>query len=187
MINYQRDDDGIATIEWDMPERTENVVTDESVEAFGAAVNRALADPAVRGVLIASAKQAFIVGTDLATVLEAADADHVYRRMLEWHKLLRHMETAGKPVAAALNGTALSGGLEIALACHYRVAANDPRAGFGFPEVSLGLLPGRGGTQRLPRLIGIEAARPLLTEGKRIKAQEALQVGLIDAIVPVGE
>ena len=187
MINYDCDGDGIATIEWDMRERADNVITDESVETFGAAVNRALADPAVRGVLIASSKKAFIVGTDLETVLKASDAEHVYRRMLGWHKLLRHMETSGKPVAAALNGTALSGGLEIALACHYRVAANDARAGFGFPEISLGLLPGRGGTQRLPRLIGIEAAKPLLTEGKRLKVQEALQVGLIDAIVPAGE
>jgi 3-hydroxyacyl-CoA dehydrogenase/enoyl-CoA hydratase/3-hydroxybutyryl-CoA epimerase len=186
MIDYRVDAEGIVTIEWNMRERAENVLNDESVEAFAAAVNRALADPSVKGLLVASAKKAFIAGADLESVLKAADADHVYSRMLEWHKLLRHMETAGKPVAAALNGTALGGGLEIALACHYRVAADDPRAGFGFPEVTLGLLPGGGGTQRLPRLIGIEAAKPMLTEGKRLKAREALKVGLIDAVVSPG-
>ena len=187
MIDYRVDGDGIATIEWNMQRHAENVLNDASVEAFGAAVKRALADGSVKGLLIASAKKAFIAGADLEAVLKASDADHVYSRMLEWHKLLRHMETAGKPVAAALNGTALGGGLEIALACHYRVAADDPRAGFGFPEVSLGLLPGGGGTQRLPRLIGLAAAAPMLTEGKRLKAREALQVGLIDAVVPPGE
>ena len=186
MIDCHIDSDGIATIEWNMRERAENVLNDESVEAFGAVVNRALADPSVKGLLIASAKNAFITGADLEGVLKAADPDHVYSRMLEWHKLLRHMETAGKPVAAALNGTALGGGLEIALACHYRVAADDPRAGFGFPEVTLGLLPAGGGTQRLPRLIGLEAATPLLTEGKRLKPREALKLGLIDAVVSPG-
>jgi 3-hydroxyacyl-CoA dehydrogenase/enoyl-CoA hydratase/3-hydroxybutyryl-CoA epimerase len=187
MINYRVDADGIATIEWDMQQHAENIVNDESVEAFGRLVSRALADPSVKGLLIASAKKAFIAGADLERVLKASEPDHVYSRMLEWHKLLRHMETGGKPVAAALNGTALGGGLEVALACHYRVAADDPRAGFGFPEVTLGLLPGGGGTQRLPRLIGLDAAKPILTEGKRLKAREALQVGLIDAVVPVGE
>jgi len=187
MIDYRIDAEGIATIEWDMRQHAENILNDQSVEAFGAAVNRALADPGVKGVLIASAKKAFIAGADLEGVLKASDADHVYSRMLEWHKLLRHMETAGKPVAAALNGTALGGGLEVALACHYRVAADDPKAGFGFPEVTLGLLPGGGGTQRLPRLIGLDLAKPMLTEGKPLKAREALQVGLIDAVVPVGE
>ena len=187
MIDYRVDADGVAVIEWNMRDRAENVLNDSSVEAFAAAVNRAMDEPAVKGVLITSAKKAFIAGADLEIVLKASDPDHVYSRMLEWHKLLRHMETAGKPVAAALNGTALGGGLEIALACHYRVAADDPKAGFGFPEVTLGLLPGGGGTQRLPRLIGLEAAKPILTEGKRLKAREALQIGLIDAVVPVGE
>jgi 3-hydroxyacyl-CoA dehydrogenase/enoyl-CoA hydratase/3-hydroxybutyryl-CoA epimerase len=96
------------------------------------------------------------------------------------------MEPRGKPVAAALNGTTLGGGLEIALACHYRVAADNPKARFGFPEVTLGLLPGAGGTQRAPRLIGMQAALLLLTEGKRIKAAEAQKQGLIHAVVAAG-
>jgi 3-hydroxyacyl-CoA dehydrogenase/enoyl-CoA hydratase/3-hydroxybutyryl-CoA epimerase len=106
--------------------------------------------------------------------------------LARWHKLLRALESGGKPVAAALNGSALGGGLELALACHYRVAADDPKARFGFPEVTLGLLPGAGGTQRAPRLMGIQPALTLLTEGRRIKATEAQQQGLIDAVVPAG-
>lgn len=180
MINSSIDQDGIATIEWDMQGHAQNILNDESIEAFGAAVSKALADPAVKGLLIASAKKDFIAGADLEMVLRHSEAEHVYSQMLEWHKLLRHMETAGKPVAAALSGTALGGGLELALGCHYRVAADNPKAGFGFPEVTLGLLPGGGGTQRVPRLIGIEAAAPLLTQGKRLKAGEALKLGLID-------
>ncbi|MGA8055891.1 MAG: 3-hydroxyacyl-CoA dehydrogenase NAD-binding domain-containing protein [Burkholderiales bacterium] len=187
MINSSIDQDGIATIEWDMQGHTQNILNDESIEAFGAAVSKALADPAVKGLLIASAKKDFIAGADLEMVLRHSEAEHVYSQMLEWHKLLRHMETAGKPVAAALSGTALGGGLELALGCHYRVAADNPKAGFGFPEVTLGLLPGGGGTQRVPRLIGIEAAAPLLTQGKRLKAGEALKLGLIDEVVPPGE
>ena len=99
---------------------------------------------------------------------------------------MRGIELGGKPVAAALNGSALGGGMEVALACHYRVAADNPKARFGFPEVTLGLLPGAGGTQRVPRLVGMQAAAPLLTEGKRIKAAEALKIGLIHAVVEVG-
>jgi 3-hydroxyacyl-CoA dehydrogenase / enoyl-CoA hydratase / 3-hydroxybutyryl-CoA epimerase len=187
MINYSIDSSGIATIEWDMQAHEQNTLTDESAAAFGAAVERALADPAVEGVLIASAKKDFVAGADLQRWLGAAAAEHVYRQMLDWHRLLRRMETAGKPVAAAMNGTALWGGLELALACHYRVAADDPKAGFGFPEVSVGLLPGGGGTQRAARLIGVEAAASLLTGGKVLRAGEAMKVGLIDAVVAPGQ
>jgi len=187
MINYSVDADGIATIEWDMQAHEQNTLNDESIAAFGAAVERALADPAVRGVLIASAKKDFVASADLQRWLRAADAEQVYRRMLDWHRLLRRMETSGKPVAAAMNGTALWGGLELALACHYRVAADDPKAGFGFPEVSVGLLPGGGGTQRAARLIGVEAAASLLTAGKVLRAGEAMKVGLIDEVVAPGQ
>ena len=187
MINYTIDSAGIATIEWDMQAHEQNTLTDESVAAFGAAVDKALADPAVVGLLIASAKKDFVAGADLQRWLRADTAEHVYRQMLDWHRLLRRMETAGKPVAAAMGGTAMWGGLELALACHYRVAADDPKAGFGFPEVSVGLLPGGGGTQRAARLIGVEAAASLMTAGKVLRAGEAMRVGLIDAVVAPGQ
>lgn len=187
MITVSTDQDGIATIEWDMPGRAQNVLNHASIGAFETAIHRALADIAVKGVLIVSAKKDFNAGADLAMVLEQSDAEHVRGLVLAWHKLLRQMETAGKPIAAALRGVALGGGLALALACHYRVASDSRNTSFGFPEVKLGLLPDGSGAQRLLRLAGIDVAAPLLTQGKRIRAAEALRLGLIDAVVPTGE
>ena len=187
MLNTSMDNDGIATLEWDMPDRAQNVLNDASMSAFAAAFQKALADPAVKGMLIVSAKKDFIAGGDLEMLMQGGDAQTLFDGMMRWHKLLRAMETGGKPVAAALNGSALGGGLELALACHYRVAADNPKARFGFPEVTLGLLPGAGGTQRATRLMGMQASLPLLLEGKRIKAQEAKKSNLIHDVVPIGE
>ena len=187
MINYNVDSEGIATLEWDLPGRSQNVLNEETMAAFAACVQKALADPAVKGLLVASAKADFIAGGDLEMLLKATDAQAMSDNLKGWHKLMRTLETTGKPVAAALNGTTLGGGLEVALACHYRVAADNPKARFGFPEVTLGLLPGAGGTQRAPRLMGIQPALMLLTEGKRIKAADAQKQGLIHAVVPAGK
>ncbi|MBM3392932.1 MAG: 3-hydroxyacyl-CoA dehydrogenase, partial [Betaproteobacteria bacterium] len=186
MINTNIDSEGIATLEWDLPGRSQNVLNEQSMAAFAQAAQKALANPAVKGILVASAKADFIAGGDLEMLLKANDAQVMSDNLKEWHKLFRTLETSGKPVAAALNGTTLGGGLELALACHYRVASDNPKARFGFPEVTLGLLPGAGGTQRAPRLMGIQAALLFLTEGKRIKAQDALKQGLIHAVVPAG-
>ncbi|GMU47862.1 MAG: 3-hydroxyacyl-CoA dehydrogenase [Candidatus Desulfobacillus denitrificans] len=187
MINYNVDSEGIATLEWDLPGRSQNVLNEQTMAAFAAAVQKALADPAVKGLLVASAKADFIAGGDLEMLLKATDAQAMSDNLKGWHKLMRTLETTGKPVAAALNGTTLGGGLELALACHYRVASDNPKARFGFPEVTLGLLPGAGGTQRAPRLMGIQPALMLLTEGKRIKAADAQKQGLIHAVVPAGQ
>ncbi len=186
MINTSIDKDGIATLEWDLPGRSQNVLNEQSMAAFAGAAQKALADPAVKGIVVASAKADFIAGGDLDMLLKADDAQALSANLGAWHRLLRALETTGKPVAAALNGTTLGGGLELALACHYRVAADNPKARFGFPEVTLGLLPGAGGTQRAPRLMGIQPALLLLTEGKRIKAAEAQKLGLIHAVVAAG-
>jgi 3-hydroxyacyl-CoA dehydrogenase/enoyl-CoA hydratase/3-hydroxybutyryl-CoA epimerase len=109
--------------------------------------------------------------------------DHFFRLS----RALRGIETAGKPVAAAIAGLALGGGGELALAAHYRVMVDDPRAAFGLPESLVGLLPGAGGTQRLPRLIGIEKALPVLLEGERLSGQGAVAAGVVDHLVPLGE
>ena len=186
MINYAVDKDGIATLEWDLSGRSQNVLNEQTMAAFAAAAQKALVDPAVKGLLVASAKADFIAGGDLEMLLKATDAKAMSDNLKQWHILFRTLETSGKPVAAALNGTTLGGGLELALACHYRVASDNPKARFGFPEVTLGLLPGAGGTQRAPRLMGIQAALLFLTEGKRIKAQDAQKQGLIHAVVPAG-
>jgi 3-hydroxyacyl-CoA dehydrogenase / enoyl-CoA hydratase / 3-hydroxybutyryl-CoA epimerase len=182
-VRYESDGDGIATITWDAPGRPVNVLNAASIGAFAAAVRRALDDDAVRGAIVASAKSGFIVGADLENIFDdTADAADVHA----FHTLLRTMETGGKPFVAAIEGSVLGGGLEIALACHRRIAADDSRARLGFPEVTLGLLPGGGGTQRLPRLIGIVRALPLLLEGRRIGVAEAHELGILDALVPAG-
>jgi 3-hydroxyacyl-CoA dehydrogenase / enoyl-CoA hydratase / 3-hydroxybutyryl-CoA epimerase len=186
MLNYSIDADGIATVEFDYPDKVQNILNANSMGAYAQTMQKALADPAVKGIVVASAKKDFIAGGDLAELGAANDAAAFHRSISDWHKLMRAIELGGKPVAAALNGSALGGGLEIALGCHYRVAADNPKARFGFPEVTLGLLPGAGGTQRTPRLIGMQAAAPLLMEGKRIKAVEAQKIGMIHAVVKVG-
>jgi len=187
MLNYSVDADGIATVEFDYPDKSQNILNAKSMGAYADAMQKALADPAVKGVVVASAKKDFIAGGDLAELGAATDAAAFHASISAWHKLMRAIELGGKPVAAALNGTTLGGGMEVALGCHYRVATDNPKARFGFPEVTLGLLPGAGGTQRLPRLAGMMAAAPLLMEGKRIKAAEAQKIGMIHAVVKVGD
>jgi 3-hydroxyacyl-CoA dehydrogenase/enoyl-CoA hydratase/3-hydroxybutyryl-CoA epimerase len=155
--------------------------------AYADAMQKALADPAVKGIVVVSAKKDFIAGGDLAELGAATDAESFHHHISDWHKFMRAVELGGKPVAAALNGSTLGGGMEIALGCHYRVAADNPKARFGFPEVTLGLLPGAGGTQRVPRLVGMMAAAPLLMEGKRIKVAEVQKMGMIHAVVLAGE
>ncbi len=187
MIDYAIDGDGIATLAWNMPERPQNVIDGESVEAFIAAIGRAVGDPAAKAILVTSAKRDFIAGSDPEWLFAAKDPERILERTLRFHRALRQLENCGKPVAAALPGSALGGGLEVALVAHYRVAAGDVRARFGFPEVTLGLMPGAGATQRLPRRIGIERALPLLLEGRRLGAAEALAAGLVDTVVAPGE
>ncbi|CAJ0779757.1 3-hydroxyacyl-CoA dehydrogenase NAD-binding domain-containing protein [Ralstonia holmesii] len=187
MIDITIDTDGIATLTWDQPGRAQNVLNGETCAAFFAAIDRVCTDASVKGILVTSAKADFIAGGDLEWLQASDDAATLFERTCELHRMLRKLETCGKPVAAALPGSTLGGGLEIALACHYRVAADNARARFGLPEVTLGLLPGGGGTQRLPRLIGVQKALPMLLEGKRIKAVDALKLGIVDAVVNAGE
>ena len=186
MINYQVDADGIATVEWDLPGRSQNVMNGPTVEAWIAAMDKAIADPAVKGIIVTSAKKDFIAGGDLEWLLKMQSAKEVIDWATPFHAACRRFETAGKPIACAMPGAALGGGLEIALTCHYRVAADNAKARFGLPEATIGLLPGGGGTQRLSRLIGYAAAVPLMTEGKKIKADAALKQGIVHAVVPAG-
>ena len=185
MINLTIDG-GIATLSWDMAGRSQNVLNGASCQALADAIDTVAANPAVKAVLMTSAKPDFIAGGDLEWLLGAGDAGLLFSRVMSMHRALRKLETCGKPVAMALPGSALGGGLEVALAGHYRVAADHPAARFGLPEVTLGLLPGGGGTQRLPRLIGVQKALPLLLEGKRLKAADALKAGILHAVVAPG-
>ncbi|MBV8471235.1 MAG: enoyl-CoA hydratase/isomerase family protein [Burkholderiaceae bacterium] len=186
MIHYDIDAKGLALLRWDMPGRSQNVINAESCAALVETVARVATDSRVRGVVLSSAKPDFCAGGDLEWLLSATEAQQLFDRTCQLHQALRQLETCGKPVAMALPGSALGGGLEIALAGHYRVAASNPKARFGLPEVTLGLLPGGGGTQRLPRLIGVQAAMPLLLEGKRLGTAEALKAGILHAVVEPG-
>ncbi len=183
MIDYESGD-GVAVISWNMTERTMNVINDASFTAFAEAVERALDDEAVSGIIVTSAKPDFLAGADLGSMLQADDPAEMFARVRAIQLLLRKLETGGKPAVAALPGTAVGGGLEIALACHRRIAAANPKAKFGQPEVTVGLLPGAGGTQRLPRLIGARAAMPLLVQGRNLNADAALKAGILDEVVP---
>ena len=177
---------GIAVLSWDMPGRSQNVFNRASLDAFSSALEQAIGDEGVRGLVITSAKKDFIAGADLESVEELCRPG---KSVQELHDgagalsfLLRRLETCGKPVVAAINGTALGGGFELALACHHRVCAPDARIKLGLPEASLGLLPGAGGTQRVPRMIGIQQSLGLLMEGKQLSPDKALKKGLIDAL-----
>ncbi|MCW9040005.1 MAG: 3-hydroxyacyl-CoA dehydrogenase NAD-binding domain-containing protein [Rhodospirillales bacterium] len=185
MFTTTIDDDGIATVVWDTPGRPVNVINEESTPAFAKAIRAVVDDEAVKGVILASGKSDFVVGADLEMFLAMGDdhqaiLDFIYR----FHAVMRAMETSGKPFVAALNGTALGGGLEVAFGCHHRIAADNPKARFGLPEATLGLLPGGGGTQRLSRMIGAREALPLMMEGRRLGAADALRIGIIDEVVP---
>ena len=151
---------------------------------FADLIDRLIADASVKGIVLTSDKRDFLAGGDLDQLRRVATPADAIAIVTPFLKAIRKLETGGKPVVAALNGTALGGGFELALACHRRIAADVPSARFGLPEVTLGLMPGAGGTQRLPRLIGIAAAAPLLLEGKRLKPADALAAGIIDAVVP---
>jgi 3-hydroxyacyl-CoA dehydrogenase / enoyl-CoA hydratase / 3-hydroxybutyryl-CoA epimerase len=184
----------IATITWDLPGRSMNVLTEDSLREFAECVERACADSEVKGILITSAKPAFIAGADLTMLGGASQraaggdpadrAKAMFEANLSFNMLLRKLETCGKPVAAAINGTALGGGFEICLASHYRVVGDDPKIQLGLPESKVGVMPGGGGTQRLPRLIGAMQALPLLLQGKTLSPQAALGQGLVHKVVP---
>lgn len=184
MIDYSLDADGVAHIVWNNPDGPVNIKNAASMAAFVAAVDRAIADPAVKGAVIGSAKRDFLAGGDIDSVYAARTPQQAIDNVREVGACLRRMERSGKPFAAALNGSALGGGLEVALACHHRVAADDPRLRVGLPETTLGLIPGAGGTQRLPRLIGIKAATRLMQDGKPVDVRKALSLGIVDAVVP---
>ncbi len=188
LIAYERDADGVVTLTIDMPGRAQNVWNQASLDALDAAVHRLAADDAAVGAVVTSGKRDFVAGADLETLKAMAfgpkDAAALTASAGALSAILRTLETCGKPVTAALNGTALGGGLELALACHRRFCADSSRIQLGLPEGTLGLLPGGGGTQRLPRLIGIQPALGLLMEGKSLRPDKGLSMGVVDEVVP---
>lgn len=187
MIDYNVTNDQVAVITWNIQGRPVNVINDESLAVFSHLVDRAISDSEVKGIVIASAKPDFIMGADLVSFFNDRRPHVIFEKSRFAQSILRRLETSGKPVCAALNGSALGGGLEIALACHHRLVADSPGVRLGLPEVTLGLLSGAGGTQRLPRLLGVAAALPLLLEGKSLTGEDAKKIGLVDDVIPAGK
>jgi 3-hydroxyacyl-CoA dehydrogenase/enoyl-CoA hydratase/3-hydroxybutyryl-CoA epimerase len=184
------DADGIALVRFDVPGRTMNTITAKVMAELSELVERLKTDAAVKGAVLTSGKDnGFCAGADLTELLAAAGGGspkEAYEALFVLNKGLRGLETCGKPVAAAINGLALGGGFEMTLACHYRVVGDDPKIQLGLPEGKVGLIPGGGGTQRTPRLIGVMAAGPLLLESKILRPQEALAQGLVHEVVAKG-
>ena len=190
-IQYAVDSDGIALLTIDLPGKPMNVLTPELMSDLEETVARAAADDAVKGVVLTSGKKAFIAGADIKDMVTAYDrgvsAEEAAGFSRELNRVLRGIETCGKPVAVAINGLALGGGLEVCLACHYRVLAEDTGAVLGFPEVNIGLLPGAGGTQRAPRLIGFRNAATMILQCKNQRPRQALEIGLVHETAPAAE
>ena len=175
-------DNGIITVTIDQTERKMNVIGEGFNEAFATITDTFINDQDAKGLILTSGKSTFVVGADIDQLTTIETAEQAFDLVEDLKTSLRKLETSGKPVVAAITGTALGGGLELALACHYRIAIDSPKTKLGLPEVKLGLLPGGGGTQRLPRLIGIQKALELMTQGKELRPQQAVEIGLIDDI-----
>ncbi len=186
MINWNQDADGVVTLTMDDPDQRANTMNEAFQSALAETVSRLVAEKdAISGVIITSAKDTFFAGGDLRRLIQVSDDNVVeFFDYVENVKAdLRRLETLGKPVVAALNGAALGGGLEIALACHHRIALDNPQAQFGFPEVTLGLLPGAGGVVRTVRMLGIaDALMKVLLQGQRLKPAAAVETGIVDEL-----
>ncbi len=178
-------DDGVATVLLDVPGQSVNTLSPEVGDELGALVEELEKDPRVKALVFASGKKDGFVAGARIEVLQAArssaEAEALVRRAQEGFDRLERMK---KPIVAAIQGACLGGGLEWALACHWRVAADDPRTQLGQPEVQLGVIPGAGGTQRLPRLVGIAPALDMILTGKPVRARKALALGLVDELCP---
>ncbi|HLI61177.1 MAG TPA: 3-hydroxyacyl-CoA dehydrogenase NAD-binding domain-containing protein [Solirubrobacteraceae bacterium] len=190
-IRWDKHEDGVVILTLDDPSQSANTMNAAYAESIRAIVDRLEAErDSITGVVITSAKQTFFAGGDLNDLKRARpeDAEEIARFVRENKAVLRRIETLGRPVVAAINGAALGGGLEICLACHHRIAVDDPKVKLGFPEVKLGLLPGAGGVVRSVRMFGIvNALMGLLLQGQELRPGKALEFGLIDEVVSTRE
>ena len=176
--------DGVATVTINRPDKL-NALNDQVMAELGDAVERITTAPEIRGAIITGAgAKAFIAGADIGDLSRQGPFDGKARAM-RGQGVLRRLETCGKPVIAAVNGYALGGGCGLAMACHLRLASDSAK--FGQPEVKLGIAPGYGGTQRLPRLVGKGIALQLILSGEMIDAHEAYRIGLVNKVVPAAE
>ena len=200
-FKFDVDADGIALVTWDMPGRSMNVIDGDTIAELSGIVDKVVADAAIKGVVVTSGKDAFCGGADL-TMLERMSAiyadklrregeepaaAYVFEESRKLSQLYRRIETCGKPWVCALNGTAMGGGFELALACHQRIASDNPKTRLGLPEIKVGLFPGAGGTQRVARILPPADALQYLLKGDQLKTDRAKAMKLIDAIVPAAD
>ena len=196
-FKFELDSDGIALITFDSPNVSMNVLSAGVMSELGELVEKISTDDAIKGAVITSGKKAFCAGADLSELgsgmmdLSGLSEDEAKQKLFDMafrlNAQLRQLETCGKPIAAAINGLALGGGFEVTLACHYRVMATDTGAKLGLPEALVGVLPGGGGTQRLPRLMGVMNAAPIMLQGKQLDAEKAKEQGVVHEIAPLAD
>src|SRR6478752_8002 len=178
-------EDGIAVLTFDLPGEPVNKLTSAVRDELEGLLNQLRDDPPTRAVVLISGKpDSFIAGADIEEFTALTSQDAAERLSFEGQETVSRVETSHKPIVAAIHGACLGGGLEFALACHYRIATDHPKTQLGLPEVQLGLIPGAGGCQRLPRLIGVRAALDMILTGKSERGAKALRLGLVDELVP---
>src|SRR5436305_10661863 len=200
-LKFEVDADGIALITWDMPGKSMNVIDVSVMEELEGIVEKVSTGAAVKGAVVTSGKDTFGGGADL-TMLEKQRDDYqttfkqkgegaaiamVFERSRRLSQIYRKLETSGKPWVAALNGTAMGGCFELALACHHRIAAHNPKTRLGLPEIKVGLFPGAGGTQRVARMLATADALQFLLKGDQIRLDRAKTMKLVDNIVPAAD
>ena len=180
--------DDIAVIKIDSPGAKVNTLGREMFPEFVSVFNEANANEKVKGIVVISGKTTgFIAGADIKMIESCRTREEIYELSRSGQRIFSDIEKSKKPVVSAIMGACLGGGFEVALATHYRIAVNDSKTVVGLPEVKLGLLPGSGGTQRLPRLAGLTNALDMALTGKNVKAKKAKSLGIVDVLVePLG-
>jgi 3-hydroxyacyl-CoA dehydrogenase / enoyl-CoA hydratase / 3-hydroxybutyryl-CoA epimerase len=200
-FTFDIDTDGIAVVTWNMPGRSMNVIDGKVTGELAAIVERVATDAAIKGAVLTSGKEAFCAGADLSVLEtsrrtfsdlvkalgEEAAKKNLFEESRKFSLLARRMETCGKPWVAALNGTAMGGGFELALACHHRVASDNDKTRLGLPEIKVGLFPGGGGTQRIARMLQPADALQFLLKGDQLRLNRAKAMKLVDEVVPPAE
>lgn len=188
LLTYTTDSDGIATIIIDQKNNPTNLFSFEFVKSYIEMAEKLVQDDSVKGVIVTSGQRMFMAGADLRELGGGEfDSKEFFESIMQMHQSYRAIETAGKPFVAAINGTALGGGFELCLTCHHRIALSSPKIKMGFPEVKVGLLPGGGGTVKVPYLLGIQKGLTYLLQGVHARPDKALRDGLINAVVDTPE
>lgn len=185
LLDCTLDDDGIAWITLDLKGERQNVLRAEHLPEAEAILDDLAPRPELRGVVFRSAKpESFVAGADISMLHRCRDAAEATALARDGQRLTNRLASMNVPVVAAIRGTCLGGGLELALACHYRICTDEPSTELGLPEVRIGVLPGSGGTQRLPRLVGAQQALDLMLTGRRLRPHKAARIGLVDECIP---